>query len=339
MALEDGPADSGFGDLTLVHNCLPGLHIADIRLETECAGLSLQHPVIINAMTGGAAALLEVNARLAEVALETGAVIAVGSQFAGIGNPEAARSFRVVREVNPKGMIWANIGAYTDPDTALRAVDMIGADALQVHLNAAQEIIMTEGDADFSGWLEQIEKMARRLPVPVIVKETGCGMAGEQIRSLASAGVRAVDVGGAGGTNFIAVEATRAGRTLPADWLAWGIPTAMSAMEAASVLPAGMDLIVSGGVRTPLDALKSFAVGAAAVAVAAPVLRLVEQEGVAAAVEWVRNYLEMMRKGMQLLGRSSVRDTAAHPLVVTGRTAEWMKARGISRRQFACRPQ
>ena len=337
LSLADGPASPGFEDLMLVHSCLPEAKFADVSIETTCAGLSLPHPVIINAMTGGAAALTQVNGRLAEVAKRTGSVMAVGSQFAALEFPEVAKSFRVVREVNPQGIIWANVGAYATVEEALRVVDMIEANALQVHLNAAQEISMPEGDGDFTGWLRRIEKMARRLPVPVIVKETGCGMAMEQIRLIAETGVKAVDVGGAGGTNFIAIETARTGRVLSDDLLGWGIPTAISAMEAAQVLPCGVDLIVSGGIRTPMDALKSFAVGAAAVGIAAPVLRCTEEEGIEAAVIWIQDYLATLKKCAMLLGRTSIRDIARHPLVITGRTAQWLEARGISSVKYARR--
>lgn len=337
MVLADGPANTGFADLMLVHNCLPETNSADVSITTVCAGLQLRHPVIINAMTGGAAALTQVNERLAQVAKQTGSVMAVGSQFAALEFPEVAESFSVVRKVNPDGIIWANIGAYAKVDDAQRVVDMIEADALQVHLNAAQEISMPEGDGDFTGWLRRIEELAKRLSVPVIVKETGCGMAMEQVRLLSMTGARAVDIGGTGGTNFIAIETARTGRTLSRDLPLWGIPTAISALEAAEVLPSGVDLIVSGGVRTPVDALKSFAIGATAVGIAAPVLRLVERDGVETAVLWVQEYLATLKQCVRMLGRTSIRGVADHPLVITGFAAQWLEARDITIKKYARR--
>lgn len=339
MELQDGPESSGFSDLTLIHNCLPEICGASVSLATECAGMKLQHPVVINAMTGGAAVLTQVNARLAEVAERTHSVMAVGSQFAGLQFPEAVGSFDIVRRVNPSGQVWANIGAYAAVDDARRVVDMVRADALQVHLNVAQEVCMPEGDSDFTGWLRRIGEMARALSVPVIAKETGCGMAMEQIRQLASVGVKAIDIGGAGGTNFIAIEAARTDRVLDQEWKRWGIPTAVSALEAAEVLPPEVDLIVSGGIRTPLDALKSFAIGAAAVGIAAPVLRRTEQDGVDAAVLWVEEYLAFLKKGLLMLGRHSLSELKEHPLVITGGVAQWLSARGISTEKYARRSQ
>lgn len=339
LELADGPVTTGFADITLLHNCLPELQLADISLETDCAGMRLTHPVVINAMTGGALALTSVNARLAELAVRTGSVMAVGSQYAAVKQPEVADSFRVVRQVNPTGLIWGNIGAYATVTEARQVVDMIQANALQVHLNAAQEISMPEGDADFTGWLRRIEQLVRELPVPVIVKETGCGMAMEQVRLLASVGVAAIDLGGAGGTNFIAIENSRTGFNQSSELLQWGIPTAISALEAMEVLPQNIDLIVSGGVRSPLDALKSFAIGASAVGIATPLLRQTEQAGVDAAVSWLENYLTQLRKTSLLLGRRSLQDLRSHPMVIGGNTAQWLETRGISTEKYARRCQ
>lgn len=337
LELADGPMNTGFQDIRLIHNCLPETNAGEVSIATECAGLRFTHPVIINAMTGGAVALTAVNARLAEIAVRTGAVMAVGSQYAALEYPEVAESFRVVRQVNPGGLVLANIGAYAELAEAQQVVDMIEANALQVHLNAAQEVSMLEGDEDFSGWLRRIEQLVRGLSVPVIVKETGCGMAGEQIRQLASIGVAAVDVGGAGGTNFIAVESSRTQNKLASEMLSWGIPTAISAVEAAESLPAGVDMIVSGGVRTPLDAIKSMALGAVAVGIATPVLRMSEQQGIEAAVVWLEHYLSSIRKTLLLLGHCCVNDLRAQPLIITGEVGQWIELRGISAAKYARR--
>lgn len=196
---------------------------------------------------------------------------------------------------------------------------------------------MPEGDADFRGWLRRIEQMVHQLSVPVIVKETGCGMGMEQIRMLSAVGVAAVDIGGAGGTNFLAIENFRTGQKLSQDLLAWGIPTAVSALEAIEVLPPTTDLIVSGGVRTPLDAAKALAIGAAAVGIAAPLLRLTEQSDVAAAVLWLEQYLKTLKKLALLLGRQSVAELRSQPMVIGGKTSAWLSARGIAVDKYARR--
>jgi len=337
LALSDGPGNTGFSDIRFVHNCLPEIKSEEVSIGTICAGMRLFHPLVINAMTGGAVKLTPVNERLAEVALRTNSVMAVGSQYSALEYPEVAESFRIVRQVNPSGLIWANIGAYAEPAEAQQVVEMIEANALQVHLNAAQEISMSEGDSDFSGWLLRIEKIVRRLSVPVIVKETGCGMAMEQIRQLASAGVAAIDVGGSGGTNFIAVEASRKQQSIASEMLEWGIPTAISALEAAKVLPAEVDLIVSGGVRSPLDALKSLAIGAVAVGIATPILRSCETHGVDITVGWIEDYLQSLKRGLLLLGRNCLNDLRDQPVIITGEVGQWLELRGISAAGYARR--
>jgi isopentenyl-diphosphate delta-isomerase len=142
-------------------------------------------------------------------------------------------------------------------------------------------------------------------------------------------------VGGAGGTNFVAIEAARSAAVLPAETLAWGIPTAVSAVEAVSVLPSAVDLIVSGGIRSPLDAVKALAIGGRAVAVATPAVRALQAEGLEAAVAWFENFLREMRRYMVLVGAKKVSDLAGVPLVITGKSLEWLNQRGIDTARFA----
>lgn len=337
LALADGPADNRFADFQLLHNCLPELSLSEIRLDTTVAGIALPHPLIINAITGGTDDVTEVNAQLAEVARQTGAAMALGSQFAALRDPAAISSYRVVREVNPAGIIFANLGAHISVQQAQDAVEMIDADALQIHLNPAQELMMPEGDRSFGGYLSHIEAIVHHLPVPVIAKETGCGMAAEQAVRLVQAGVRAIDVSGVGGTNFPAIEAARGGRELHNDMLAWGIPTAISATEVKAVLPDGIDLIVSGGVRTPLDALKAFAVGGQAVGMAGPILRLILRDGVEAAIQWVEEFLAAMREYLLLCGCSCPSEMRSVPLIITGFSRDWLNSRQIDTDAFARR--
>ena len=329
LSLADGPADSRFSDFHLLHNCLPELALAEVCLDTTIAGIPLAHPLIINAITGGTDDVAAVNTKLAEVARQTGTAMALGSQFAALRDSAGVASYQVVRQANPSGVLIANLGAHATVEQAKVAVAMIDAAALQIHLNPAQELIMREGDRSFSGYLNNIEAIVRSLDVPVIVKETGCGIAWEQAKALASIGVQAIDVGGVGGTNFPAIEAARANRQLGHEDLAWGIPAAISAVEIAAVLPLNVDLIVSGGVRSPLDAAKSLAIGGRAVAVAAPVLRLVLEDGVEAAVAWVDCFLADLRRFLLLTGCSCPADAAQKPLIITGFSREWLDARGI----------
>jgi isopentenyl-diphosphate delta-isomerase len=337
LALADGPGSSGFADFSLIHNCLPDLAVDEVSLSTTVAGLKLRQPVIINAITGGAADVTGINAQLAEVARECGAALAVGSQYAAIENPAVHDSYKIIRKVNPDGVVFANLGAHTTPADAARAVDMLAADAIQIHLNVAQELFMPEGDRDYRGYLANIAAIAVGSRVPVIVKEVGCGIAREQAAALAAVGVRAVDVGGRGGTNFVAIEAARRQDEIAADFLDWGIPTAVSAVEVASVLPPAVDMIVSGGIRSPLDAVKSLVIGGRAVAIAAPLVRRLDAAGLPATIAWFGEFLGDIRRYMVLVGAATVGHLTAVPLVIGGASREWLLDRGVDVSAFAKR--
>ena len=210
LHLEDGPCATGFSDIQVFHRALPQADRRDIDLSTALPGIgTLAQPLVINAITGGAEAVKAINGELAAVARETGCAMAVGSQYGAVRKGMYEDTFAIARQVNPRGMLFANVSALASSDEARRAVDMIQAQALQIHLNSAQELAMEEGDRDFSHWLEQIEAVCARSEVPVIVKETGCGMAREDARRLLDCGVSILDTGGAGGTNFPAIEGCR----------------------------------------------------------------------------------------------------------------------------------
>lgn len=185
------------------------MNLQDIDVSTTLMGIKLSFPLLINAVTGGALDVTNMNRKIAEFAKEVQLPMAVGSQYVAIANNEVLESFQVVRQVNPNGVIFANLGAYTSVDDAKRAVNMIRADALQIHLNVAQEIFMSEGDRHFDGYLAKIAAIVEAVDVPVIVKEVGFGIAKEQAIALSNIGVNAIDIGGTGGTNFLAIEAAR----------------------------------------------------------------------------------------------------------------------------------
>ena len=329
IKLGDGPADNRFSDFSLIHNCLPDVNTTNVDLSTTVAGIRLKHPVIFNAITGGAENVTHINRQLAEAARATCSAMAVGSQYAGLELPELQSSYKVVRQVYPDGVLLANIGAHVTPDQALAAIDMIEAQALQIHLNAAQELTMAEGDRNFSGYLRNIERIVSKVPVPVIVKEVGCGIAAEQAAALSQTGIQAIDVGGSGGTNFIAIEAARLNRHINEDLLLWGTPTAISAVEVKSVLPDTMDMIVSGGIRTSLEAVKAIVLGGASIAIATPLLKLLEQQGTNAIIDWFDSFLNEIKAFMLLTGAANIPALKQVPIVITGFSREWLLARGI----------
>lgn len=335
LALADGPGDSGFADISLIHNCLPDLAWNQIDISSSIAGIPLRHPLIINAITGGADDVAEINKSIAKFAHLTNTAMAVGSQYAALEYTDVKHSYKVVRENNPHGTIFANLGAYATPEEAQLAVEMIDAQGIQIHLNVAQEIVMKEGDRDFSGYLSNISRIVDKVKVPVIVKEVGCGIAREQAMLLADTGIRAIDVGGTGGTNFIAIEAARSQATINPDILSWGIPTVISAVETKSVLPTQVDMMVSGGVRSALDVVKSLALGGIATGMATPIIRMLCEKDIDYAVKWFQNFLYEIQSYMLFLGASSIRTLAETPIVITGHSKDWLTARGIDITNYA----
>lgn len=334
LSLSDGPGVSGFADIGLVHNCLPNLAWDELSLSSSIAGIGIHHPLIINAITGGAHDVAVVNERIAEFACQTNTAMAVGSQYAALEDPEVQQSYKIVRKKNPNGIIFANLGAHATVQQAQMAVEMIDADALQIHLNVAQELMMTEGDRDFSGYVTNIAKIVEKVNVPVIIKEVGCGIAKEQAHLLTEIGIGAIDVGGMGGTNFLAIEAARSQLPIAPETLCWGIPTAISAIEIMSVIPKHVDMMVSGGIRTALEVVKSLALGGVAVGMATPIVRMLYEKDMEYTISWFQHFLHEIKCYMLLSGAANINDLVKVPVIITGYSKEWLTARGIDTNKY-----
>lgn len=317
LTLPDGPLTTGFEDVHVMHNCLPEINCETVSLATELAGIKLEQPIIINAMTGGGAALVDINRKFAIIARETHCAMAVGSQYGAIITNSNWDSFKIVRQENPQGIIFANVSALAKVEEAQTAVDMVEAQALQIHLNVAQELVMAEGDRNFAGFLKSIEAICSKVAVPIIVKETGCGMARAQIKALINVGVRIIDIGGAGGTNFPAIEAARYKAT-EQTLIHWGIPTVISLVEAVHVLGKNNGIIASGGLRTATDFLKALALGANAGAMAGNLLRILSAGTVEESCARIFKLQSDLRDLMVLTGSKRVQDISRTPLYFTG---------------------
>ncbi len=272
---------SGFDDWRFVHEALPDLDHAKIDLGADFLGRRLQAPLLISAMTGGPARAEAINARLAEAAQHLGIALAVGSQRAAIEGGATGGLDRSLRDRAPDTPILANIGAAQltrgfGVEQARRALDMIGADALVVHLNPLQEACQPEGDRDWWGVGAALQALIRDLDAPVIVKETGAGISAVTAQRLIAMGAAGVDVAGAGGANWGLIEGERA--TDPADkahaaaFAAWGIPSARAIAEARNALPEAL-IIGSGGVRDGVDVAKAVRLGADVVGMASGVIQ------------------------------------------------------------------
>ncbi len=333
---EESTHFSHFDQLSFVHQSLPNIGLKDVDLQVNMADLTLDSPLYINAMTGGSEKTGHINASLASVAQATGMAMAVGSQHAGLRNESLVHTYQIVRKVNPKGIIFANVGADVPLEFALKAIDMLEANALQVHLNVPQELVMPEGERDFTSWVKQIEQIIQRVEVPVIVKEVGFGMSKETLQSLYEIGVEYVDVGGRGGTNFIGIENHRREK-YEYDYLKeWGQTTPIALLEAYAYVNR-MTTFASGGIRNPLDVVKCLSLGAKAVGLASPILRVLQKEGIDETIEEMNRWHEQMKTICTMLGARTVHELCTCPLVITKEVREWCEVRGLDVRAFAQR--
>ncbi len=330
---------AGWGDVHLVHNALPEVDLDAVDLRVDFLGHRLSAPLAIAGMTGGHGEARTINAILARAAERFGLVMGVGSQRAGLRNPALADTYAVVRQEAPTAFLVANVGAAQtieqgggprlSVEQVEAAVAMIGANALAVHLNFLEEFVQTEGDRRAAGCRAAIADLARAVSVPTIGKETGAGMSAAVARALVESGVSALDVGGVGGTSFAAVEAVRAemhgdrrGAHLGVLFRDWGLPTAVSVVQAAGT---GVPVIATGGVRSGLDAAKAIALGATLVGVARPLLQAALEGGDEAVGGWIEQFLLELRGALFLTGSHSPADLRRARPVVLGETADWLR--------------
>ena len=303
------------------HQALPELDLAAVTLQHSFLGKRQAAPLLISSMTGGVGRAQEINLRLAEAAQARGLAMGLGSQRTALEAPETAVTFQV-RRVAPDILLLANLGAvqlnygYT-VDHCRRAVNMLEADALILHLNALQEAVQPEGDANFSGLLKKIEAVCRALPVPVIAKEVGWGISTEAASKLARAGVAAIDVAGAGGTSWSQVEMHRAQtesqKRVAAAFIDWGLPTAESIENVRHTAP-GMKIIASGGLRDGVEVAKCLALGATLGGLASPFLKAaaVSTEAV---IETIAELAREIRIAMFATGARDITQLQATPLI------------------------
>lgn len=271
---------TGLERYRFIHRALPELNLEEVDLSQVLFGKILHAPILISSMTGGTEEASAINQTLAAAAQATGIAMGLGSQRAAIEQPSLARTFQV-RQVAPDIFLFANLGAVQlnyqyGVEECQRAVEMIEADALILHLNGLQEAVQPEGDTLFAGLLQKIERICQSLSVPVIAKEVGWGFSEADARRLAEAGVAAIDVAGAGGTSWSQVEMHRAENEsqarLAAAFIDWGIPTAQAILNVRQAAP-GMAIFASGGLRSGVDIAKCIALGARLGGMASPFLK------------------------------------------------------------------
>jgi len=337
---------TGFDDVRLIHRALPEIDRDEIDLSTEMFGHRLRAPLIIESMTGGTPQAARINRTLAKVAEKLGIAMGLGSQRAGIEAESLAYTYRIAREVAPSIPLFANLGcpqiARDDGlDRARKAVDMIQATGLFIHLNALQESVQYEGETHFGGMLKRISSLASGLPVPVLVKETGAGISKETAKAVEEAGVRGINVAGLGGTSWAAVEYYRARKKnskLQADlgmtFWDWGTPTVPSIVEVAN--STSLNVFASGGVRNGLHIAKAIALGAHYGGLALPMLKSASA-GEKAATTRLTTMIEELRNAMFLTGSRNLEELRSTPLIITGATYQWLTQRGFDVTKYATR--
>ena len=319
-----------------VHDALPDLAVDAIDTSIVLLGKKLRAPLVIASMTGGTDEAGRINRVLASIAEERGYAFGLGSQRAMHVRPESGPSFRV-RDVAPSTLVLGNVGVVQARSMKTSEIadllEQVGADALCVYLNPAMELVQSGGDRDFSGGLATIARLVEELPFPVVVKETGCGIAPAVGTRLREVGVEHVDVSGAGGTSWVGVEAKRAAaagderaRELGEALWDWGIPTAASV---ALLAPAGFETIVAtGGIATGLDVARAIALGANAAGIARPVLRAISALGRQGAMDLMATVENELRAVMMLTASPDVAALRRAPRVVVGELGSWIAQLG-----------
>lgn len=337
---------TGFEDVHFIHTALPEIDKQKIDLSTKIFSHKFAAPIIVGAITGGTPEATKINAAIAEAVEELGLGMGVGSQRAAIEDEKLEKTFAIARKKAPNAFLIANIGGVQLAQgyglkEVKKAIEMIDADAIAIHLNPLQEAIQPEGQTNFKGILAKISEIAEEIDKPVIAKETGAGIAAEEAKKLETAGVKGIDISGAGGTSFAAVEYYRAKglrndvqRRLGYVFWDWGIPTAVSVTEASQTV--SIPVIASGGIRNGLDVAKALALGGSLTSLSQPVLRAAFK-GVKETVRVLSLLIDELRNGMFLVGTDSVKALRETPIVITGKTAEWLKARGFNVEGYARR--
>jgi isopentenyl-diphosphate Delta-isomerase len=303
FALAQSTISNDFDHVRLTHHAFPETNLEEVNLTTSLFNRTFPYPFYINAMTGGSQQAGILNQRFAKLAKHFQIPMATGSVSAAIKDPQLTKTFTVIREVYPEGFIIANLGAGQTVANAKKVISLLQANALQIHVNPVQEIVMPEGDKDFKGWLASIESIRQAIDIPLIVKEVGFGMSATSLKQLSAIGVRYVDVAGKGGTNFSIIENQRRNQPLTS-FNDWGQSTVESLIAAQPFKK--LNIIASGGIRQPLDVIKSLVLGAKMVGLSGYFLHLINRHTDEVAIQQIQNFIEELKLIMLLLGKKDV---------------------------------
>lgn len=337
---------TGLKDVNLIHRCIPEIDLDEVDTTVKLFGKIIKAPLIISAITGGTEEAKRINATLASVAEDLGIGIGVGSQRIAVEQPQTGNTFSIVREKAPSTLRFGNIGCQQlrkgwGVNEARICVEMVDADALCLHMNPLQEAIQVDGDTNYRGILEKIRELTSNLETPIVMKETGAGIAYEDASLLDHVGVAGFEISGVGGTSWAAVEHYVAKKVdkpnqehLGAALWNWGIPTAVSIIEVRKA--SDKVVIASGGIRSGADVAKCIALGADAAGIAKPFLESAikgEQE----LQMHIKSIIQELKVIMFLSGARNVMEMKHVPTLIAGRTAEWLRERGFKPEEYAIR--
>ncbi len=325
-ALKNQDTLNHFDHVRFIHHPLSQLKVDDIDLSAVFIGKTYQLPFFINAMTGGSKQAKAMNEKLALIAKHFNIPLALGSISTALNNPKWEDDFKIARTLYKEGTILANLGAEHSINNALKGIAIIQANALQIHLNNVQEIVMPEGDRDFKNHYNNLKKLNNTLDVPLIVKEVGFGMSFETLKQLKSIGIKHVDVAGKGGTNFSKIENNR--RTSSYDFFnEWGQSTVESLLEASKV--EDLNIYASGGIRNALDIIKALRLGATFVGMSGWFLKIVKDNTLEDAIKEVEHLIAALKGIMCVLDARDLNKLKEKPIVFSPLLKNYMDQRAI----------
>ena len=322
-----------FDNIKFIYNALTSTNPSDIDISTSFANIEMSSPFYINAMTGGSKKTKEINKDLAEIAKVTNIAVASGSLSAALKDESLKDTFSIMRDVNPEGLIFANIGAEYNLEKAKEAIKILNADALQIHINLTQELVMPEGDRKFDFWIDNIADIVNNVNVPVIVKEVGFGMSRETVAKLKSVNVKNIDISGSGGTNFATIENNRRSKKEYYYLEDFGLSTVNSLLDNQEYVN-DLNIIASGGVRNALDIVKALSLGAKAVGISGLILNSLMNDGKDETVRLINNLKDEVRVIMSILDSENISELKYTNIIFFNKVKEFMDNRDIADMAF-----
>lgn len=320
-------AQAGFDQIRFVPNPLPEIDFADVDISTRVGSLNFKVPFYIEAMTGGSEYTGKINHQLSEIAAKLQLAMAVGSESVALREPQLEKTFSIIKESNPQGLKIANLSANASIEEVKKAVKLINASAIELHINVAQEVVMPEGDCTFK-WLDNIKKIVSNLALPVIVKEVGFGMSQEAIQQLKAIGVQYINLGGKGGTNFVQIENFRRTNKDMNYLEDWGLNTVESLFEAQAV--PDLHYIAAGGITSPLDIVKALYLGADAVGVASAVLTSLIDNGCEKTEIMLSEWIYGIKAIFVMLGVKNITELRKRKLIISAELQNYLQQRNLN---------